>query len=132
MHKLPVDTLVYDRDCELCRWGRRMIERWDRRGRIRYLAFQDPRFAVLYPDLDRSDPDGVWPLGSKPSAMLFVDGRGDLKSGMEAFRGMLPKLPGGRLLSLMFYLPGVPWLANRFYLWLAANRYRLFGHSASE
>ena len=132
MHKLPPNTLVYDRDCELCRWGRRMIERWDRRGRIRYLAYQDPRFTALYPDLDRSDPEGPWPEGTVPSAMLFVDRRGVVKSGLEAFRGMLPNLAGGRLLSILFYIPGAPWLANRFYEWLAANRYRLFGRAPSD
>jgi len=31
------------------------------------------------------------------------------------------------VLALLFYLPGMPWLAARFYDWLARNRYRLFG-----
>jgi predicted DCC family thiol-disulfide oxidoreductase YuxK len=59
--------------------------------------------------------------------MLFIDDGGRLRIGMDAFRAMLPCLAGGRLLALLFYLPGVPWLATRFYDWLARNRYRLFG-----
>lgn len=106
-----------------------MIVRWDRSGRIRYLAFQDPEFHDWFPDLDRDDPSGLWPQGEPPRAMLFIDGTGRVRVGMDAFRNMLPLLAGGRLLAILFYLPGVPWLAARFYDWLARNRYRLFGWS---
>jgi predicted DCC family thiol-disulfide oxidoreductase YuxK len=131
MSRLIPNTLVYDRDCELCLWAQGNIARWDRRGRIRYLAFQDPEFKEWFPDLDREDPGGLWPKGEPPRAMLFIDGRSRVRVGMEAFRSMLPQLAGGRLLAIVFHVPGVPWLAARFYDWLARNRYRLFGRSGS-
>jgi predicted DCC family thiol-disulfide oxidoreductase YuxK len=59
--------------------------------------------------------------------MIFIDGRGQIRIGMDAFRAMLPQLAGGRVFTWLFYVPGVPWLAARFYDWLARNRYRLFG-----
>lgn len=121
------NTLIYDRDCELCRWSQRILSKWDRRHRIRYLAFQDPEFLGWFPDLDRDDPAGLWPHGEPPRAMLFIDGEGQIRIGTEAFRKMLPHLAGGRLLAIVFHIPGVPWLAFRFYEWLARNRYRLFG-----
>jgi len=123
----PTNMLVYDRDCELCRWAQGLLVRWDRHRRITYLAFQDPPFREWFPELNRSDPTGLWPHGEPPRAMLYIDDGGRLQIGMDAFRSMLPRLSGGRALALLFYLPGVPWLAARFYDWLARNRYRLFG-----
>lgn len=123
------NTLIYDRDCELCRWSQGMLSKWDRRRRIRYLAFQDPEFIGWFPDFDRDDPAGLWPRGEPPRAMLFIDGEGQIRVGMEAFRRMLPHLAGGRLLAVLFHIPGVPWLASRFYDWIARNRYRIFGPS---
>ena len=127
MNRLPPGTLVYDRECELCRQSQRVLVKWDYRCRIRYLAFQDKAFLALFPDLDRSDPEGIWPYDEPPRAMLFVDDRGNLRHGMDAFRGLLSFLPGGFLFLPLFYLPGVQWMAVRFYEWLARNRYRLFG-----
>lgn len=121
------NTLIYDRDCELCSWAQGIVSRWDRRHRIRYLAFQDPEFQSGFPDLDREGPDGIWPEGEPPRAMLFVDRQGRITQGVEAFRRLLPNLPGGKFLAALFYIPGIPRLAARFYEWLARNRYRFFG-----
>jgi len=129
MSRLTPNTLVYDRDCELCLWAKGMVARWDRGRRVRFLAFQDPQFKEWFPDLDREDPGGFWPEGEPPRAMLFIDGLCRVRVGMEAFRGMLPQLAGGRLLGILFYIPGIPWLASRLYDWLARNRYRLFGRA---
>jgi len=126
LNNRPTNTLVYDRDCELCRWAQGLIVRWDRQRRIRYLAFQDPQFPEWFPEVVREDSTGLWPHDEPPRAMLFIDDGGRLRIGMDAFRSMLPRLAGGRALALLFYLPGVPWLASRFYDWLARNRYRLF------
>ena len=109
------DTLVFDRDCELCCWARDIISRWDRSRRIRYLAFQDPLFRHWFPD---AADDEV------PKAMLFIDHRGRVWEGFKAFRQMVRWLPGGRLIAALLYVPGVPWAGKRFYEWLARNRYR--------
>jgi len=93
------------------------------------MSFQDSEFLDRFPGLDREDPRGLWPYGEPPRAMLFIDRKGDVREGVEAFRGMLPYLRGGKILAVLFYLPGVPWLAVRLYEWIARNRYRLFGPS---
>ena len=123
------DTLVFDGECELCRWARNWLGRWDRTGRIRFLAFQDPEFQRHFPGFDRTDPEGIWPEGLPPRAMLYVDGVGETWVGVSAFRKMLPRLPWGRFLAVLFYIPGVPRTAKIFYEWLARNRYRWFGAS---
>ncbi len=124
--------LIYDRDCELCRWAQSLLVRWDRGKAIRYLAFQDEEFKDALPDLDRGDPEGPWPAGEPPRAMLFLNSRGEISQGVAAFRSLLPYLPGGRLVAALFYLPGFPWLAVRFYEWLARNRYRFFGPTGNS
>ncbi|HXC61506.1 MAG TPA: DCC1-like thiol-disulfide oxidoreductase family protein [Nitrospiria bacterium] len=48
---------------------------------------------------------------------------------MEAAREILRYLPFGRPLAWLFYLPGVPFLADRLYIWIARNRYFWFGHA---
>jgi predicted DCC family thiol-disulfide oxidoreductase YuxK len=108
-------TLIYDRDCELCRWSQQVLARWDRAGRIRYLAFQDPLFLRWFPDYNLDIP---------PRAMLFIDAHGTVREGFDAFRRLLPCLPGGRFLFPFLYLPGMSWLGQRFYEWIARNRYR--------
>jgi predicted DCC family thiol-disulfide oxidoreductase YuxK len=114
-HKLEPRTLIYDRDCEICCWARDLVSCWDRRRRIRYVAFQDPLFREWFPDDDLEEP---------PKAMLFIDHKGKVWKGVDAFRQMLRFLPTGRLMMILFYVPGVPWMATRFYEWLAKNRYR--------
>ena len=108
-------TLIYDRDCELCRWSQEIVSRWDRHGRLRYLAFQDPQFTQYFPDYNLDEP---------PRAMLFIDSKGKAWEGFEAIQRMLSHLPFGKPLALLLYLPGVPWIATRFYEWVSRNRYR--------
>lgn len=124
------ETLVFDGDCELCCWARHWVERLDRTGKIRFLAFQDPEFQRYFPGFDRTDPEGIWPEGLPPRAMLYVDELGETWIGVRAFRKMLPRFPLGRVIAALFYIPGVPWLAERCYEWLARNRYRWFGPSS--
>ena len=119
-HKLASRTLIYDRECEICCWARDLVSRWDRRRRIRYVAFQDPLFKERFPDYDLEVP---------PKAMLFIDEQGRVWEGFDAFRKMLRCLPGGKLIAMFFCLPGIPWVAHRFYEWLAKNRYRFRSNS---
>ena len=118
--KLAPRTLVYDRDCELCCWARDLVSRWDHRRRIQTVAFQDPVFSEWFPDHD---------LDETPKSMLFIDDRREVWKGVDAFRQMLRFLPAGRLIMILFYVPGVPWMATRFYEWLARNRYRFQSNS---
>ena len=45
--------------------------------------------------------------------------------GFGAFRWMAWRLPPCWLIAPLLYLPGVPWLGQRIYLWIARNRYHL-------
>jgi predicted DCC family thiol-disulfide oxidoreductase YuxK len=115
-------TLVYDRDCELCRWAQGRLSAWDRGGRISYLSFQDPQFRRWFPEADGEGP---------PQSVFFIDEDRHLWMGVDAFRRMLPYLPWGKPLAVFFYLPGSAWISRRVYEWIARNRYRFRVRPAS-
>lgn len=114
------NVLIYDAECRLCVSSKKWVERWDRRRRISFLPFQTAEAKEQLPDLA-----GMACM----DAMRFIDAQGKITSGVDAFRRMLPLLPFGRPLSLLFYLPGVPLLAAVIYRHVAENRYRWFGRA---
>jgi predicted DCC family thiol-disulfide oxidoreductase YuxK len=118
--KTAQPTLIYDANCALCEATKNFLARWDRRHSIRYLHFQENQAGALLPHLA-----GVDHL----EAMYFLDKEGKSFHGMEAAREILRYLPLGLPLAWLFYLPGVPFLADRLYIWIARNRYFWFGHA---
>ncbi len=112
--------LIYDAACRLCVSSKRVIERWDKKRRIRFLPFQSDEAKKLAPDLA--------PLDCM-DAMRLVDRHGAVASGVDAFRGMLPYLPMGGIIAFWFRLPGVLPLAVWFYRIIAKNRYHWFGRA---
>jgi predicted DCC family thiol-disulfide oxidoreductase YuxK len=46
-------------------------------------------------------------------------------AGFKAFRWMSWRMPLTWPLAPWLYLPGVPWLGHRVYLWIARNRFKL-------
>lgn len=117
-------ALLYDRDCGFCRWSLGVVLAWDRRGRLRPVALQDPEAGALLADLDPDRRMASWhlvsPFGSRHSAGA-------------ALAPLLRLLPGGA--------PGAavaerfPSLAEAGYRAVAAHRaglhrlVRLFGAS---
>jgi predicted DCC family thiol-disulfide oxidoreductase YuxK len=116
-------ALIYDANCALCEATKKFLSRWDRRHSILYLHFQESQARALLPFLGGMD---------HLEAMYFLDKTGKSWKGMEAAREILRHLPLGPPLAWLFYLPGVPQLADRLYTWIARNRYLWFGHAKSH
>lgn len=117
-------VLLYDRECGFCRSSLDRVLAWDRRGRLRPVALQDPEADLLLADLDREQRMASWHL---------VAPGGSRSSAGEAVAPLLRLLPGGA--------PGAA-LAERFpslteaaYRYVAAHRgvlhrlIRIFGAS---
>lgn len=114
-------TLIYDADCNLCVFSKEMIERWDRRRAVRFLHYEDPVAFRLQPDL----------VGAEHlDAFRFIDREGRAWKGPEAAVHLLRTLPLGRPLAWMLTVPGAYGIAERFYAWVARNRYRWFGRTS--
>jgi predicted DCC family thiol-disulfide oxidoreductase YuxK len=56
---------------------------------------------------------------------LVTPDRQRLYAGFSAFRWMAWRMPLTWALAPWLYLPGVLWLGNRVYLWVARHRYQL-------
>jgi predicted DCC family thiol-disulfide oxidoreductase YuxK len=115
---LPV--VIYDANCQLCESIKNGLSHWGRKREIRFLHFQDPHACNLQPDL--YDIDYL-------DAIRFIDGSGKSWKGADAVRHLLKMMPFGLPLAWILSLPGMYYLAEKVYIWVARNRYWLFGRT---
>ncbi|MBY0456694.1 MAG: DUF393 domain-containing protein [Gemmataceae bacterium] len=111
-------VVLYDGKCPLCQRAIRSVRRLDWLGR---LHFQDCRDRAHWP------PSAVT-LDMKrllEEMHLVTPDRRHAPAGFRAFRWMAWRLPLLLPLAPLLYLPGVPWLGNKIYLWIAKHRYDL-------
>lgn len=110
--------VLYDGDCPFCRRSVAILKRLDWLGR---LHFQSAR------DVENLPPSHV-PLDQKrmlDEMHVLTPDRQHAYAGYSAFRWIAWRLPLGIPVAPLLYLPGVPWLGNRVYLWIAKNRMSL-------
>jgi predicted DCC family thiol-disulfide oxidoreductase YuxK len=104
-------TVLYDRDCGLCRWSVAKLLAWDRRRRLRAVAIQSPEGQRLLADL---------PPDERLAAAHAIDSAGRRYSGGAAAPPILRELPGGRPLAAL--LAAFPRATDRVYRWVADHR----------
>jgi len=87
------------------------------RADIEALDLHSQRARKLFPHLDREALMGE---------LHVVDAEGNVFSGARAVHEVL-RYQAAPLcwLALLWNVPGYPWLAQRFYRWFSARRYRL-------
>lgn len=108
--------VLYDGRCGFCRdWSRRLA-RWDGRGRLRQVAYQE-----------RHEVAGVPPLSDAEleEALHVVLPDGRVARGARGVIALLPWLRGGKVLAPLAHLPGVARLADHVYRWVARRRHNL-------
>jgi predicted DCC family thiol-disulfide oxidoreductase YuxK len=111
-------TLLYDADCGFCRWTLALILEWDRAGRLRPLALQDPEADRLLGEAVSAD--------LKMESFHLVTSSGEVYSRGSALTKLATLLPGGGpIASLMARVPRV---VDRGYFWVARNR-GIFGRT---
>lgn len=104
-------VILFDSRCGFCRrWVSRFL-RWDRNGRLRPLALQDPEADSLLGGMDEERKMASWHL-------VAADGR--VYSAGAAFPPLLRLLPGGRPLGAV--VDAFPGLAERAYRHVARTR----------
>ncbi len=106
-------SLIFDGDCGFCRHQMHWIQHRDTSGLILPVPFQ-------VADLDRY---GV-SLAAAEEAMHLVSPSGTVWRGAAAAREVLRLLPRVRHLVWIFYVPGVMFVAERVYRWVAKRRHR--------
>lgn len=116
-HTPFVFEVFFDGDCPLCVREIRMLQRLDRRGRLRFTD-------IARADFDASDTGRTW-----DELMARIHGRlpnGELVEGVEVFRRLYAAVGFGPLVALT-RLPGVRHLLDAAYHLFAKNRLRLTG-----
>jgi predicted DCC family thiol-disulfide oxidoreductase YuxK len=110
--------VLYDGACPLCRKSVRLLRGLDW---FNALAFADVRDAGQVPNL----PVPVPRRRLLEEMHLLTPGGGQVYHGFAAFRWMVWRLPLLWAVAPLLYLPGMPALGQRLYLWVARNRFRL-------
>lgn len=108
--------VYFDGECVFCRRSVELLKALDLRGALRMRDFRvDPA----------SDID---PARAEKELLLRTrDGR--ILGGFWAFREMSKRLPLTFLIWPFLYLPGVPWIGERVYAWVADHRLLLMGRA---
>jgi predicted DCC family thiol-disulfide oxidoreductase YuxK len=87
----------------------------DPRSRIELLDLHDASRATRFPQVD---------LDEAMRLMQAVDLRGRVYSGADAWARIGLALPGWKLIAWLLLVPGIHFIAQRVYAWIARNRYR--------
>jgi len=107
-------VVLFDEDCGFCRWAAGKLLAWDRRGRLRPVALQDPEAEQLLTGLDRDQQMASWHL-------VAPDGR--VRSAGRAVAPLLRLLPAGTPLAVV--AESFPKTTDRLYDWISRHRERL-------
>jgi predicted DCC family thiol-disulfide oxidoreductase YuxK len=110
-------NVLYDGDCPLCRKSVSILRKLDWFGRLGYVNARDGEQPIL-----REPPVAEAPLLEE---MHLLTAGGKLYRGFAAFRWMAWRLPVFWLAAPFLYFPGVPWVGQRLYRWVARNRFHL-------
>lgn len=108
-------TVLYDGACGLCRASAARVRRIDSRGRVELLDLHDPAVPARFPQIDREEAMRL---------MQAVDPAGRVYSGVDGWARIGLTLPGWKLVAWVLLVPGIHFLAQRVYGWVARNRYR--------
>ncbi|MFZ0547061.1 MAG: DUF393 domain-containing protein [Candidatus Promineifilaceae bacterium] len=114
------NILIYDGDCGFCERTARMVEAWTN-GRVTIRPWQ--RSLSLMAEYGLTAEDGmtqVWYINND-----IVSG------GASAVNDAMRLVWWARPFTYLYHLPGIRQLEDRVYRWVANNRYRMPGSTAS-
>ena len=120
-------TTIYDGKCVICQSTRKTILTFDWLKRIEFLDLHDvDTLMQRYPNLEFDQLFGE---------IHVIEPQGELYKGFYGTKRMLKELPLGFPLWLLLQLPGMDWVGNKVYRWVARNRYKinkLFGREIPD
>ena len=108
--------VLYDSGCPLCTFQMRVLTWLDWFNAISLLPISSDKAAEIAPNLTRED---------LLEAIHCVTPEGDIHRGARCIRFVGMRMPLLIPLSLILWFPGVIWIAEKVYMWISRNRYRL-------
>lgn len=110
-------TAIYDGYCVICKQTKKIVNALDWLNRVEFLDLHNwTEVEKRYPQLNFEQAMGQ---------MHVVTGDGQLMGGFEGVRRLLRDLPLGFPLWLVLQLPGMNWVGNAVYRFVARNRYKI-------
>ncbi len=110
-------TAIFDGYCVLCKQTKRMVTALDWFKRVEFLDVHNWNVVESrYPNLDFETAMGQIHVVAPDGTML---------GGFDGMRRLLRDLPLTFPLWLLLHLPGMDWLGNKVYRFVARNRYRI-------
>lgn len=121
MNKSKASIILYDDQCPLCTFQMRLLTWLDWFNCTTLLPISDPRARIIAPRLTREDLS---------AAIHCITKSGEIYRGARCLRHAGLRMPLLAPMTLVLWLPGVIWIAERIYQRVSRNRYllsRLFG-----
>jgi predicted DCC family thiol-disulfide oxidoreductase YuxK len=110
-------TAIYDGECVLCNQTKRIVTVLDWLHRVEFLDLHNwNAVETRYPQLTYEQTMGQ---------MHVVTPDGQLMGGFEGMRRLMRDLPLAYPFWLILHLPGMNWVGNKVYRFIAHNRYRI-------
>jgi predicted DCC family thiol-disulfide oxidoreductase YuxK len=110
-------TLFFDGACGMCTRSRDFLLKMDRTGNVQTEALQSPGTAER--------------LGIAPASLLdsvrWLDSTGAVYSGAEAANAAFSAAIGTRIPLAVYRIPGMRFIEEAIYRWVATHRYRFPG-----
>jgi predicted DCC family thiol-disulfide oxidoreductase YuxK len=117
MNNKAAGILFFDGACGMCTRSRDLLLKMDRTGNLHTEPLQSPGTAER--------------LGIAPASLLesvrWLDSSGTVYSGAEAANAALSAAIGSRIPLAIYRIPGVRFIEEAVYRWVAAHRYRFPG-----
>lgn len=114
--RVPEAVLIFDGECGFCARSLGWLQRLDRRARIDAIPFQRPGIGVEYGLAPEDLAKSIWLITDQPP-----------RSGAAAVSGALDIALGVRVFGWLYRVPGIGWIQERVYRWVATHRHRLKG-----
>lgn len=108
-------VVLFDGDCAFCRRWVARLERWDRKHRLELLPQQQRATRRDLPDI---------PEAALDRALHVVSPEGNVFEGARALAELGRWLPALAPLRRAYRMPGIGWLSEKAYAWVARRRHR--------
>ena len=110
-------TAIYDGFCLICNQTRRTVMALDWFNRVEWLDLHNQEVVEeRYPWLTYEQAMG---------AIHVVDSEDEIYAAYFAVRRMMRDLPLGLPIWAVLHIPGMDWIGQRVYMWIARNRYKI-------
>jgi predicted DCC family thiol-disulfide oxidoreductase YuxK len=117
MNTEAAGTLFFDGACGMCTRARDFLLKMNRSGNLQTEPLQSPGVAQR--------------LGIAPASLLesvrWLDSSGEVYSGAEAANAAFSSAVGTRIPLVIYRIPGIRFIEEAIYRWIAGHRYRFRG-----